>query len=74
MALDQSMTDRRTPLSSLTRAASAIARARSVEQVVETIRASARSVIGCEGVAIIRRDGDLCHYVEEDAIGPLLSL
>ncbi len=71
MALDQSMTDRRTPLSSLTRAASAIARARSVEQVVETIRASARSVIGCEGVAIIRRDGDLCHYVEEDAIGPL---
>nr|WP_246704070.1 GAF domain-containing protein [Rhizobium sp. P38BS-XIX] len=32
---------------------------------------SARSLIGCEGIAVIRLDGDLCHYLEEDAIGPL---
>jgi GAF domain-containing protein len=32
---------------------------------------TARSLIGCEGIAVILKDGDLCHYVEEDAIGPL---
>jgi len=60
-----------TPLSSLTEATARIGRARSVEDVVDTIRSTARSVIGCEGIAFIRREGDLCHYVEEDAIGPL---
>ncbi|MGN7292501.1 GAF domain-containing sensor histidine kinase [Rhizobium sp. SAFR-030] len=70
MALDQ-ITDRSTPLASLTKAASRIARSRSIEEMVETIRASARLLIGCEGIAVIRREGDLCHYVDEDAIGPL---
>jgi len=27
--------------------------------------------VGCEGITVVRREGDLCHYVEEDAIGPL---
>ncbi|RYE97035.1 MAG: GAF domain-containing protein, partial [Oxalobacteraceae bacterium] len=35
------------------------------------LRETARNVIGCVGIAIILKDGDLCHYVEEDAIGPL---
>lgn len=60
-----------TPLASLTRAIGAMGRADSQDAVIETLRSTARSLIGCEGIAIIRREGDLCHYVEEDAIGPL---
>ncbi|MBB3318251.1 MULTISPECIES: GAF domain-containing protein [unclassified Rhizobium] len=60
-----------TPLGSLTRATTAIARARSVKEVIETIRRTARSLVGCDGITVIRREGDLCRYVEEDAIEPL---
>lgn len=58
-------------LASLTRATALILHARTHDEIVETIRSSARALVGCEGIAIIRKDGDLCHYVEEDAIGPL---
>lgn len=71
MALLEYSTEFRTVLSNLTRATSAIARARTLEAVVATIRASARSLVGCEGIAIVRREGDLCHYIDEDAIAPL---
>ncbi|MGE7371390.1 sensor histidine kinase [Neorhizobium sp. NPDC001467] len=60
-----------TPLGQLTRAIGRLAGANSVDDVVETVRTSARALLGCEGIAIIRREGDLCHYLEEDAIGPL---
>ncbi|MFK0335538.1 GAF domain-containing protein [Rhizobium sp. NPDC090275] len=71
MALLTDTTEFRTSLANLTRATAAISRARTLDDVVATIRASARSLVGCEGIAVIRREGDLCHYVEEDAIGPL---
>jgi len=71
LALLEYSTEFRIPLSSLTRATSAISRARTLDEVVATIRASARSLVGCEGIAIVRREGDLCYYVEEDAIAPL---
>lgn len=60
-----------TPLASLSKALATIARTRTVIAAVEAIRDTARSVIGCEGIAIILKDGAYCHYVEEDAIGPL---
>lgn len=60
-----------TPLGELTRAVGRLAGAKSADDVVEIVRTTARALVGCEGVAIIRRDGDLCHYIEEDAIGPL---
>ncbi|NYJ10902.1 signal transduction histidine kinase [Rhizobium leguminosarum] len=71
MALIDYSAEPRTPLASLTKAISGIARARSIDEVIATIRASARALIGCEGITVIRREGDLCHYIEEDAIGPL---
>lgn len=71
MALIDFSAEPRTPLASLIKAMSVIARARSIDEVVATIRASARSLIGCEGITVIRRDGNLGHYIEEDAIGPL---
>jgi two-component sensor histidine kinase len=48
-----------------------LARAVSTEAILQTIRTSARRLIGSDGVALILADGDKCHYVEEDAVGPL---
>lgn len=39
--------------------------------VIETVRAHARGICGSDGITFILREGDQCHYVEEDAIGPL---
>ncbi len=48
-----------------------LAQADSIERVVETIRSLSRRLVGADGIAVILRDGDKCHYVEEDAVGPL---
>ena len=45
--------------------------AESRAQAIETVRATARAVCGSDGICLVVRDGDLCHYIEEDAIGPL---
>jgi two-component sensor histidine kinase len=45
--------------------------ARAMEDVVGVVRDHARIVAGADGVCFVLRDGDLCHYVEENAIGPL---
>lgn len=61
----------RTTLSAITRATAAIVRSSTETEIIASIRESARSLIGCDGIAVIRREGDLCHYLEEDAIGAL---
>lgn len=61
----------RTPTGELLAAVEKLARSGTTEDIVEAIRTSARRLIGCDGIAIVIRDGDLCHYIEEDAIGPL---
>ena len=45
--------------------------ARSQVAVIETVRQTARDICDSEGITFVLREGDLCHYVEEDAIGPL---
>ena len=60
-----------TPLAVLTHAIAQLAGARDASHAVEIIRATARSMIGCQGIAVIRKEDDLCHYIEEDAIGAL---
>lgn len=45
--------------------------AASREAIIEVVRTTARSVLDADGVTFILREGDLCHYVEEDAISPL---
>lgn len=49
----------------------ALSSARTVEDVAEAIRSSARRITGADGVAIVLRDAGQCYYVDEDAIGPL---
>ena len=45
--------------------------ARSHVAVIETVRQTAREICQSDGITFILREGELCHYVEEDAIGPL---
>jgi GAF domain-containing protein len=41
------------------------------QAVIETVRETARKVCNADGITFVLRDGEQCHYVEEDAIGPL---
>ena len=43
----------------------------SLEDIVAIVRSTARSVCSADGVTFVLRDDGRCHYVEEDAIGPL---
>lgn len=45
--------------------------ARSIEDVAEVVRSQARRISGADGVTFVLRDGDFCHYLDEDAVGPL---
>lgn len=42
-----------------------------LDKVMAVLRESARQLTGADGLTVVLREGDLCHYVEEDAIGPL---
>jgi GAF domain-containing protein len=45
--------------------------ARTVDEVEAAIRSSARAAAEADGATVIRRDGEYCHYVAEDAMSPL---
>lgn len=49
----------------------ALSHARSLDAVVEIVRSRARELLGADGATFVLREDDLCHYVDEDAIGPL---
>ncbi|WP_404710670.1 ATP-binding protein [Sphingomonas sp. MMS24-J13] len=48
-----------------------MASARSLEDIVDILRQTAREVVGADGIAVVVRDGDTCFYAAEDAILPL---
>jgi PAS domain S-box-containing protein len=58
-------------LSQLLEVANQLTLARNADDVVQTIKTAARRLIGADGVAVVIRDGDMCHYVDEDAVSPL---
>ncbi len=45
--------------------------ARSLPAIMQTVRRAAREITGADGATFVLREGDLCHYADEDAIGPL---
>ncbi|HUD94775.1 ATP-binding protein [Sphingobium sp.] len=49
----------------------ALAGARSIDAITAVLRAFARRVVGADGIAIVMRDGEQCHYIAEDAMEPL---
>jgi signal transduction histidine kinase/DNA-binding NarL/FixJ family response regulator len=45
--------------------------ARSVDAILRIVRQGARRLNNADGATIVMREGEHCHYVDEDAIGPL---
>ena len=52
-------------------AAQRLSLARSIPEITEIARKVARELCGADGATFVIREGDLCHYVDEDAIEPL---
>src|SRR5690349_22563060 len=44
---------------------------RSLPAIQEVVRRAAREIAGADGATFVLRDGDKCHYADEDAISPL---
>ncbi|MDZ4371615.1 MAG: ATP-binding protein [Phenylobacterium sp.] len=45
--------------------------AEDLQAIIRIVRDTARRVSGADGITFVLRDGDQCHYVDEDAVGPL---
>lgn len=45
--------------------------ARTLDAVIAVLRIAAREWTSADGVTVVLREGDLCYYAEENAIGPL---
>ena len=45
--------------------------ARNLQAVMDIVRRAARNLVNADGATFVLRDGDMCYYAEEDAIGPL---
>ncbi len=48
-----------------------LSEAKSVEAIRAVVRSAARDVLGADGATFVLRDGNECHYIDEDAIEPL---
>lgn len=70
-----SVTDRSDParfgLERLVAAVQDLSRARTLDRIMVIVRLAARELTGADGATFILRDGDLCHYAEENAVAPL---
>ncbi|GBU19386.1 MULTISPECIES: GAF domain-containing protein [Methylobacterium] len=58
-------------LSHVLNASERLVTARSMDEVVDVLRETARVTVGAQGVAVIVNDGGRCAYVAEDAVSPL---
>lgn len=45
--------------------------ARDLPRIMEIVRKAARELTNADGATFVLRDGDKCHYVDENAIAPL---
>jgi signal transduction histidine kinase/ActR/RegA family two-component response regulator len=55
----------------LARAVERLAGATTITEVADIVRSAARRLSGADGIAIVLREGDRVHYIDEDAVGPL---
>lgn len=66
--------DRSSPLDDareLIEAIQQLSLARSIPEIQAIVRSAARRLTGADGATFVLRDGDFCHYADEDAISPL---
>jgi two-component sensor histidine kinase len=59
------------PLATLVDTIEQLSTARTVQDIATVVRSRARAISGADGITIVLRDGDQCHYLDEEAIGPL---
>jgi signal transduction histidine kinase/ActR/RegA family two-component response regulator len=57
-------------LNSLLEVVSALASARTLEDVIGIVRRSARALTRADGVSLMLHEQGMCHYVDEDGIAP----
>lgn len=55
----------------LVRAVRELSMARDLPTIQDIVRTAAREMTGADGATFVLRDGNMCHYVDEDAISPL---
>ena len=55
----------------LIRAVEQLAATSDLSEIVAVVQSTARAISGADGVCFVLKDGDRCHYVDEDAIEPL---
>ena len=55
----------------LTEAMARLSHARSIDELVTVLRECARTIARCDGVTVIRREGNRVAYIAEDAMSPL---
>lgn len=67
---DHRLSDTRT-VQRLLQAVQELSLARSLADIQRIVRAAARELTGCDGATLVLKDGDMCHYVDEDAVAPL---
>src|SRR5690606_26857093 len=48
-----------------------LSQARELDAVMGIVRNAARNLTGADGATFVLRDGDYCHYADENAISPL---
>ncbi len=48
-----------------------LSHARDVNAIMTIVRRAARALTGADGATFVLREGDMCLYADEDAIGPL---
>lgn len=46
-------------------------RATTLDEIHSVVRTSARQLAGSQGATVVLREGDVCFYVDEDAVSPL---
>ncbi len=56
---------------SLAAAVERLADAQDLDAIIRIVRETARHISGADGVTFVLRDGEHCHYIEENAVGPL---
>lgn len=57
--------------SALVDAVERLAGSDSLDAIIAIVRGAARQIAGSDGATFVLREDDRCHYVDEDAIGPL---
>jgi signal transduction histidine kinase/CheY-like chemotaxis protein len=59
------------PTMRLVQAVQELSMARDLATIIKIVRHVARELTGADGATFVLREGDCCHYVDEDAISPL---